>query len=76
MKALKWLGARLAEPSTWAGVSAVTVGIDKAATAAGGGDYLVAAACLLGGAIAFCKAESIPVPAALTEAAAILPPAK
>lgn len=68
------LVARLAEPSTYAGVSAVALAVASALALTGPARYAALATALLGGAIAIAKSESRPALAeALDRALPLLP---
>ena len=73
MKYVSWLGARLKEPSTYAGLAAIGTAAGVALNAVSTGAYVVAVGAALAGAVAFCKAEGLAVPVVLTEAQALLP---
>ena len=71
---LSTLLARLAEPSTYAGLSAVALAIASALALTGAARYAALATALIGGAIAIAKSESKPgVAETLDQALPLLP---
>ncbi len=61
---IKWLAARLLEPSSWAGLAALGAAGEQASAAATAGQTTLAIGIGLAGLVAFAKAEGIQVPPA------------